>query len=218
MQDLREHAYKDQKNQWSKLNIGNQPQTTQYMISDNKKQAGLLKKKNERREAEEKAYLLANPLAEPTTNEFEKTATELQTEAEQHRAWIRNRNCQLYDYKVKQLIQNTTNGSELLKQEVEESDNRLQAIKAGASLDKVAPKHVRDYYLTAKDPYFMGAERIMRNIEREWFYEKKQEATNVDDTIQNKAYETVDHEDESMPNAAGGFFITDVKPDDDPSF
>ena len=52
------------------------------MIRENKKQAGLIQKKNECREAEERAYLLANPLAEPTKEQFEKTATELQTEAE----------------------------------------------------------------------------------------------------------------------------------------
>ena len=50
------------------------------MISENRKQAGLLKKKNECREAEEKAYMLANPLAQPTKEQFEKTTTELQTE------------------------------------------------------------------------------------------------------------------------------------------
>ena len=51
----------------------------------------------------------------------------------------------------------------------------MQAIKAGASLDKVAPKHNKDFYLTAKDPYFIGSERIMRNIEREKFYDEKEE-------------------------------------------
>ena len=71
------------------------------------------------------------------------------------------------------MIQNTTNGSELLRQEVEESDNRLQAIKAGATLEKVAPSHNKDFYLTEKDPYFIGAERVVRNIEREQFFEEK---------------------------------------------
>ena len=28
-------------------------------------------------------------------------------------------------------------------------------------------------------------------------------------------YDTVDYEDEAMPNATGGFFITDVKPEVD---
>ena len=42
------------------------PNNTQFMVSENRKQAGLLQKKNERREAEEKAYMLANPLAVPT--------------------------------------------------------------------------------------------------------------------------------------------------------
>ena len=136
------------------------------MISENRKQAGLLKKKNECREAEERAYMLANPLAVPTKEQFEKTTTELQTEQEKKRAWIRKRNGKLYDYNVKQLIQNTNNGSEILKQEIEESDARLQAVKAGATLDKVAPKHGKDFYLTAKDPYFIGSARIMRNKER----------------------------------------------------
>ena len=115
------------------------PTNAQFMISENRKQAGLLKKKNECREAEEKAYMLANPLAQPTKEQFEKTTTELQTEQEKTRAWIRQRNGRLYDYNVKQLIQNTNNGSEILKQEVEESDARLQAVKAGATLDKVVP-------------------------------------------------------------------------------
>ena len=151
------------------------PNNTQFMVSENRKQAGLLQKKNERREAEEKAYMLANPLAVPTQEQYEKTTTELQTEQEKTRAWIRKRNGKLYDYNVKQLIQTTTNGSEILKQEVEESDARLQAIKAGATLDKVVPEHSKEYYLTAKDPYFIGSERIMRNKEREAFYEEKEE-------------------------------------------
>ena len=101
------------------------PNNTQFMVSENRKQAGLLQKKNECREAEEKAYTLANPLAVPTQEQYEKTTTELQTEQEKTRAWIRKRNGKLYDYNVKQLIQTTNNGSEILKQEVEESDARL---------------------------------------------------------------------------------------------
>ena len=88
------------------------------MVSENRKQAGLLHKKNECREAEEKAYMLANPLAVPTQEQYEKTTTELQTEQEKKRAWIRKRNGKLYDYNVKQLIQTTNNGSEILKQEL----------------------------------------------------------------------------------------------------
>jgi hypothetical protein len=47
-----------------------------------------------------------------------KTVAEEQNDLEAERAWIRKRNCKIYDNKIQNLAANTTNGSELLKQEI----------------------------------------------------------------------------------------------------
>jgi hypothetical protein len=40
----------------------------------------------------------------------------------------------LYDTKIQKLINDSSNGSELLKNEIKNSDNRLRAVKSGVSL------------------------------------------------------------------------------------
>ena len=60
-----------------------------------------------------------------------KEEIDFMAENEQTRAWIRKKNCKLYDEKIKNMVQITNSGSDLLRMEIEESDNRLQLIKSG---------------------------------------------------------------------------------------
>lgn len=54
-----------------------------------------------------------------------KSAVDDQNEFEKTRAWIRKRNSKLYDNKIAGLAQHTSNGSEILKQEIKDSEIRL---------------------------------------------------------------------------------------------
>ena len=54
-----------------------------------------------------------------------KEEVDLMAENELWRAWIRKRNSKLYDEKLKKLYMMTSSGSDLLRMEIEESDNRL---------------------------------------------------------------------------------------------
>ena len=60
-------------------------------------------------------------------------------EKEKTRFFIRKRNGRIYDEKIKNLINTTDNGSYLLKQEIQESEVRLAAMKLGRSLHEVIP-------------------------------------------------------------------------------
>ena len=60
-------------------------------------------------------------------------------EKEKSRHWIRKRNGKIYDEKIKNMILTTDNGSSLLKQEIQESEGRLAAVKLGRALDEVVP-------------------------------------------------------------------------------
>lgn len=68
-----------------------------------------------------------------------KTDIEIQSEVENSRGWIRNFNSKLYDSKLTQLIQDSSNGAEVLKNEIKLSDNRLKLVKSGMPLTKLAP-------------------------------------------------------------------------------
>ena len=85
-----------------------------------------------------------------------KSDIEIQMEKEKSRYWIRKRNGRIYDEKIKNLILTTDNGSALLKQEIQESEGRLAAVKLGRPLNEVVPKHPENYFLTDKEDYFHG--------------------------------------------------------------
>ena len=87
-------------------------------------------------------------------------------EKEKSRHWIRKRNGRIYDEKIKNLIMTTDNGSALLKQEIEESEGRLAAVKLGRPLEEVVPPHSENYFLTDKEDYFLGEQKILRRIEK----------------------------------------------------
>ena len=91
-----------------------------------------------------------------------KSDIELQMEKEKSRHWIRKRNGKIYDEKIKNMILTTDNGSTLLKQEIQESEGRLAAVKLGRPLDEVVPRHPPDYFLTDKEDYFLGEKRVLR--------------------------------------------------------
>lgn len=152
--------------------------------------AGFVQKKNEKRDEfelkrkrKEALRLSASPMKGQTksgdglggdTGEVDengkpviKTHIELQMEQEKHRAWIRKRNGKIYDEKIKNMILTTDNGSSLLKQEIQESEFRLAAVKLGRPLDEVVPKHPPDYFLTEKEDYFLGEKRVLRRQEKE---------------------------------------------------
>ena len=88
-------------------------------------------------------------------------------DAEKTRHWIRKRNGKIYDEKIRNMILTTDNGSALLKQEIQGSENRLASVKLGRPLDEVVPAHGPDYFLTNKEDYFLGEKRILRRQERE---------------------------------------------------
>ena len=54
-----------------------------------------------------------------------KTTVDIQNDLEKERAWIRKLNCKIYDNKISNLAMDTTNGSELLKKEISDSEQRL---------------------------------------------------------------------------------------------
>ena len=83
-------------------------------------------------------------------------------EIEKSRQWIRKRNARIYDEKIKGIIMAADNGSALLKEEIQESEGRLAAVKLGKHLDEVVPNHPEDYFLTNKEEYFLGEKRVLR--------------------------------------------------------
>ena len=54
----------------------------------------------------------------------------------------------------------------------------------------------------------------MRNKEREAFYEETEEQPDMKYSRPNDTFEQDKQDYESMPNATGGFFITDVRQDE----
>ena len=71
----------------------------------------------------------------------------------------------LYDTKIQKLINESSNGSELLKNEIKNSDNRLRAVKSGISLAQVVPKPSAGYFVPEVETYFKGIDKIMRKRE-----------------------------------------------------
>lgn len=84
---------------------------------------------------------------------------------ENDRSWIRQVNTKLYDAKIKKLINDSSNGADLLKNEIKNSDNRLRSVKSGISLAKVVQKPGAGYYVPDIESYFKGVDKIMRRRE-----------------------------------------------------
>jgi hypothetical protein len=81
---------------------------------------GTVKKKND---------ILTETVKAVKRNDIEifkpKTTVDIQNDLEKERAWIRKLNCKIYDNKISNMAMDTTNGSELLKKEISDSEQRL---------------------------------------------------------------------------------------------
>lgn len=60
----------------------------------------------------------------------------------------------------------TTNGSEVLKREISDSEFRLQQVKSGISMRELVHNPDPRYFVTDLDPYFHGTDKVLRNLER----------------------------------------------------
>ena len=60
------------------------------------------------------------------------------------------------------MIQDSSNGSDLLKQEIKHSDCRLRAVKSGIPLDVIMPKNDTSFFIPDIESYFKGKDRIKR--------------------------------------------------------
>ena len=95
----------------------------------------------------------------------QKTEVEIQAEQESDRSWIRALNTKLYDSKIQKLINDSSNGSHLLKNEIRNSDNRLKAVKSGLPLSRVVSQPNAGYYVPDVEPYFRGIDKVLRKKE-----------------------------------------------------
>ncbi len=95
-----------------------------------------------------------------------KTTVDIQNDLEKERAWIRKLNCKIYDNKISNLVADTTNGSELLKKEISDSEQRLQLVKSGISMRDLVHNHDPRFFVNDLKPYFRGTDKILRNLER----------------------------------------------------
>ena len=107
-----------------------QPDKTK--INAIKDQTGHIRPKCEQLEHEMKEHM--NELAMQVR---QKTEVEIQAEQENDRSWIRALNTKLYDSKIQKQINDSSNGSQMLKNEIKNSDNRLRAVKSGLPLARV---------------------------------------------------------------------------------
>ena len=95
---------------------------------------------------------------------------EEQNELEKERAWIRNRNGKIYDMKIQNMANTTSNGGDFLKQEINNSESRLLQAKYGISVNEIVQKPSPMYFVAELEPYFRGTEKILRNIEKKQVY------------------------------------------------
>jgi hypothetical protein len=68
----------------------------------------------------------------------------------------------LYDQKLTKLIQDSSNGADLLTQEIKNSEGRLKAVKKGISISDVMPNQDPSFYVPDVESYFKGQDRIKR--------------------------------------------------------
>ena len=62
------------------------------------------------------------------------TVAEVQDATQKERGWVRGKNSKLYDKRLTELIADSSNGFDVLQQEVDESGERLSKVKSGARL------------------------------------------------------------------------------------
>lgn len=125
------------------------------------RKAGMVTKKQEIPEGMEKYRdIFANEII------VRKTIAEEQNELELQRAWIRKRNGKIYDSKIQNLAANASNGSSILKQEISNSELRLQQAKSGVSLNELVQNPDPKFFVNDLEPYFRGPDKILRNLER----------------------------------------------------
>lgn len=60
------------------------------------------------------------------------------------------------------MIQDSSNGSDLLTQEIKHSEGRLRAVKSGVPLDQVVPQQDASFYIPDVETYFKGKDRTKR--------------------------------------------------------
>ena len=133
-------------------------------------------------------------------------------EIEKSRQWIRKRNARIYDEKIKGIIMAADNGSALLKEEIQESEGRLAAVKLGKHLDEVVPNHPEDYFLTNKEEYFLGEKRVLRRQEQEQHIKEMKEVEVEEPKVENhlgKEFQTINSNNEPFNSQGGGFFLTE---------
>jgi hypothetical protein len=62
------------------------------------------------------------------------------------------------------MIQDSSNGTDVLKTEIRSSVNRLKAVKSGIPLSNVAPHNDENYYVPDLEDYYKGQDRIQRKL------------------------------------------------------
>jgi len=66
---------------------------------------------------------------------------------------------------MNRLIEDTDNGSELLKEEIKRSDQRVRAAKTGNPLNKIVPEYDINFFTPDLETYFTGKYRVLRQLE-----------------------------------------------------
>jgi hypothetical protein len=79
---------------------------------------------------------------------------------------VRNLNEKIFDKKILNMANYTSDGRDILKQEIDESEERLLHVKLGNRLDDLLPKRLPSYFVVSKDSYFSGIEKRLRASER----------------------------------------------------
>jgi len=130
-------------------------------------------------------------------------------EKEKSRQWIRKRNARIYDEKIKNLITTTDNGSALLKQEIEESEGRLAAIKLGRTINEVIPKHHDEFFLNDKESYFLGDKRNQLRFELQQQHKEKTQTTVRPEVAEIEPHFQTFFSNDVPEKEEGGFFLTE---------
>lgn len=110
----------------------------------------------------------------------------------------------------------TSNGSEILKQEIKDSEIRLQQVRSGISVADIVPRPDERFFLKDKEPYFKGNEKVLRRQERalsqepslEELKEEKEDSAHPMSSNLNRTANTYYHPSERTVKNPG-FFITE---------
>jgi hypothetical protein len=79
---------------------------------------------------------------------------------------VRQRNSKIYDSRISELANFTSNGGDFLKSQIHDSEIRLQQVKSGMLVNDLVPEVNQGYFIPALEPYFKGIERRLRKQER----------------------------------------------------